>query len=232
MTDRIPAQAVTELLAELVREHETTDVFSRLVQECRDHLAADAVAVLVTTAHHGLELLSATSHRVAELELYQAQQLVGPCVDVVRTAEPLSSVGADEIAGRWPEVGKAIVDAGFLAVHALPMTWHGRPLGGLNVFGTSPDPLPPSSLTVAQNFANIASLALVQPDELSQVELDERVDEAMNGRIIIEQAKGVLAQTLGLDMAEAYDLLAQRAVRDGWTLTETARGVIHDAQRQ
>ena len=230
MTDRIPTQAVTELLADLVRERESTDVFSRLVRDCRQDLGADAVALLVTTAHHGLELLSATSHRAAELEVYQAQQRTGPCVDVTRSGEALGAVGSDDIVARWPDVGRAIVEAGFLAVHAFPMTWRGHTIGGLNVFRGSPDPLDTQSSAVAQNFADIATLALVQPDELTQDELDERVETALAGRVVIEQAKGVLVQTLDLELSEAYERLVDQALRQGTTVTEAARRVIRDAQ--
>ena len=232
MTDHISTQAVTELLADLVREHETTDVFSRLVSDCREQLDAGAAALLLSTPHRGLELLSATSHRAAELELYQAQQRSGPCVDVVRTGEPLAAVGADEIVSRWPDVGQAIVSAGFLAVHAFPMIWRAHALGGLNLFSRSPELLQQPSLVTAQNFADLATLALVQPGELTEAELDERVDAALGGRVVIEQAKGVLAQTLGLPMAEAYELLVERALQDGATVTETARGVIRDVHRR
>src|SRR4051794_27183630 len=97
MSSHSPAHALAQMLGTLVRDHESTDLFSDLVRECATLLGADAVALLVDDGHGRLELLSATSHRATELELYQAQQGSGPCVDASRRGEEVSAVGADEI---------------------------------------------------------------------------------------------------------------------------------------
>src|SRR4051794_41891838 len=123
-------RTLADVLGALVSDHEPTDVLADLVRTCAALLPADAAALLVDNGHGRLELLSATSHRTAELELYQAQQDSGPCVDAARTGEPVSANGEAEITGRWPDVGAAIVAAGFLGVHAFPMTWRGAGGGG------------------------------------------------------------------------------------------------------
>ncbi|WP_315093865.1 GAF and ANTAR domain-containing protein [uncultured Cellulomonas sp.] len=229
MSERTPERALAHLLGTLVRDHDDADLFADLVRDCAALLPADAAAVLVRDSHHGLELLSSTSHRATELELYQAQVGAGPCAEAARTGEAVSAVGAADITARWPDVGRAIVDAGFLSVHAFPMVWHGRPLGGLNVFSNRPEPMTPASLVLAQNFADVAALSLVQPLVLSDADLSERVGAALRGRIVVEQAKGVLAETLGVDMGTAYDDLVHRALENGSTLSETARAVVRDA---
>jgi hypothetical protein len=223
-------QALAQMLGALVREHETADVLSELVLECAASLPADAAALLVTNGRGSLELLSATSHRASELEVYQAQHRSGPCVDVLRHGDRVVAVGADDIITRWPDVGNVIVESGFQAVHALPMTWHGRVLGGLNVFSAEAVPLEGASLQLAQNFADVASIALAQPGMLEDDELDARIHAALEGRVVIEQAKGVLAQTLGVDMAAAYDELLRRTLDTRSTLSATAREVIREAQ--
>ena len=232
MSDRTPEQALTNVLGALIRDHETTDLFADLVRDCARLLPAAAVAVLVENGHGRLELLSATSHRAAERELYQAQEDRGPCVDTVRTGEPVSAVGETDILARWDDVGQAILDAGFLAVHAFPMTWGGRPLGGLNVFSESPHPLAPSSRVLARNFADVATLALTQPSRLSEDDLAERVSAALEGRVVVEQAKGVVAQIHGLDMDAAYNHLVDKALETRSTLSQTAREVIRGAHQR
>ena len=231
MTDRTPEQALTDVLGALVRQHETTDLLSDVVRDCAALLPAGAVAVLVHNTHRRLELLSATSHRASELELYQAQENRGPCVDAAHRGEPVSAVGEADLLTHWDDVGQAIVDSGFLAVHAFPMTWHGRPLGALNVFSESPDPLAPSALALAQTFASVATLALMRPGELTDDDLAARVESALEGRVVVEQAKGVLAHRHGLDMEAAYDLLMHEALEAGATLSQTARAVVRDAHR-
>lgn len=225
-------QALAQMLGALVREHETADVLAELVHDCATLLPADAAALLVTNGRGSLELLSATSHRASELEIYQAQHRSGPCVDALRHGDQVVAVGADDIVTRWPDVGTVIVESGFQAVHALPMVWHGRVLGGLNVFSEEPVPLDGAALQLAQNFADVASLALAQPGMLEDDELDERISAALEGRVVIEQAKGVLAQTLGADMAVAYDELLRRTLDAGSTLSVTAREVIREAHRR
>jgi ANTAR domain len=231
MSERTPEQAFGDALRTLVRDHQSTDVFADLVRDGATLLPADAVALLVQNGHGRLELLSATSHRASQLELYQAQEDHGPCVDAGRTGEQVSAVGFEEITARWQDVGRAIVDAGYLAVHAFPMAWHGRPLGGLNVFSEAPEPLPASSLVLAQILADVATLALTQPGRLSDDDLADRVEAALEGRVVVEHAKGVLAQSLGLDMEAAYDHLVHRALETTSTLSQTARQVIQDAHR-
>jgi GAF domain-containing protein len=224
--------ALAQMLGALVREHETADLLAELVQDCAALLPADAAAVLVTDGDRGLELLSATSHRAGELEVYQAQHGNGPCVDTLRTGAPVVAIGSDEITGRWPDVGRVIVDSGFRAVHAFPMVWHGKPLGGLNVFSEEPVPLGTVPRQLAQNFADVATLALAQPGVLEDDELGERISAALEGRVVIEQAKGVLAHLLGVDSASAYDHLLRRAVDTGSTLSATAREVIRQAHER
>jgi GAF domain-containing protein len=222
-------QALAQMLGALVGAHETTDVLAGLVRDGARMLPADAVALLVRNGDHGLDLLSATSHRAAELEVYQAQHDEGPCVDTVRTGEQVVAVGPDEITRRWPDVGPVIVDAGFRAVHALPMTWHGSTIGGLNVFADEPVPLAPEALQLAQSLADVATIVLALPGVLEEEELDRRIGEALAGRVVIEQAKGVLAQTLGVDPGTAYERLLGRVIDTGSTLSATARAVIREA---
>src|SRR5690606_27186759 len=95
---------------------------------------AETAGVLVQVGDRSPELLAATSHKAVELELYQAQVQSGPCVETIETGESVIASGDDEIRGRWPDFGRAMTAAGLLTVHAAPMRWHGRVIGGLNLF--------------------------------------------------------------------------------------------------
>ncbi|WP_421733590.1 ANTAR domain-containing protein [Cellulomonas sp.] len=232
MTARTSAQALADVASALVEDHEITGLLARLVSDCAALLPADAAAVLVRTGDGAFELLSATSHRVDELELYHAQRDSGPCVDAARTGERSSAVGSDAIVSRWADVGREIVDAGFLSVHAFPMHWRGHAIGGLNLFSVTAADLTESSAVLAQSFADFATLAIVQPAALGDEDLAERVTKALEGRVVVEQAKGVLAFQLGLEMAEAYDELIARASSNGSTLAQVAQNVVRTAQER
>jgi GAF domain-containing protein len=232
MSARTSAQVLADVASALVVDHETTGLLARLMGDAAEVLPADAAALLVRAADGGLELLSATSHRVGELEIYQAQHQAGPCVDVVRTGRADSALGAEEIVRRWDDVGRLIVDAGFQAVHAFPMHWRDHVIGGLNVFGVAPEGLSAASMAAGQSFADLATLAIVAPTALSDDELGRRVTEALEGRVVIEQAKGVLAVQLGVDMATAYSVLLERSSSNGASLAAAAERVVHDAQQR
>ncbi len=114
-------------------------------------------------------------------------------------------------------------------VHNAPLLWHDQAIGALNLFRVLPTPLTSDEAETAQRFADVATLALAQSPELSLAEVLGRVSEAMRGRVLVEQAKGVLAHRQGLDVAAAYAALVQLAERRGLTLTETATGVVAEA---
>jgi hypothetical protein len=229
MTPRTAAQAFADATSALIRDHDVTDVLSRLVRDSAELLSADAVGVLVSNSHGEVELLSSTSHDVAELELFQIQQNTGPCIECIHTAALVAVIGAEQISGRWPEVGTAIVAAGYRAVHAYPLRWHGVTIGAMNVFQSAPETAPPDQLLLGQALADIATIVLVQTTDLTLQQVTDRVQQALQARTDIEQAKGVLAYRHDIDMAAAFELLRTMAATDS-TLTATAAAVIADAR--
>jgi len=232
MTLQTPAEVLADAAAELLKEHDVADLLLRLAQDAARFTGGDAAGLLVRTDGGPLELLAATSHQAVHLELFQVQRDEGPCVDVIRKGVLVEATGRDEILGRWPIVGPAIVAAGFSAVRAFPLGWQGGVLGGLNVFGRDGAILDEDLSHTAQALADMATLVIVQPGRLRTEELDRRVTRALGGRVVVEQAKGVLAYQLGIDPADAYDVLVQRSAREGVPLTQLARGLLQQAQRR
>lgn len=230
MTPRTPADSFADAAKALLQEHDLTDLLLRLTRDATRFAGADAAGLLVR-AGAGLELLSSTSHAATQLEVSQALTTEGPCVELLETGEPLVVAGRGEILDRWPTVGRVIVDAGFASVHASPVAWQGGTIGGLNLFRRAEQPPDAEQRRTAQAFADMLALAVVQPERLAEQEVDRRVARALGGRVAVEQAKGVLAQQHGLDMAAAYEELVDRSVRQSRTLTDTARDVIRLAQR-
>jgi hypothetical protein len=232
MTTRTAAQALADAASALTGDSDVTDTLARLLDDARSGLGAQAIGLLLLTQGGDLELLSATSHRVAELEIFQIQHDSGPCVEAIRAGAAVSVAGADDILARWPEAGPAILGAGFRAVHAYPLRWHGRTLGAMNVFRDGASPLEGSVEAIGQAFANIATMVIVQPTSLTRQELTDRVRQALEARTAIEQAKGVLAYARNLDMSAAYDLLRDLAADSGASLAATAADVISRARQR
>jgi hypothetical protein len=223
-------EAFAGAAAALVGEPDVADILHHLVTDCAHVLDAAAVAILARDADGELSLLSATSHRVAELEMLQVQRTEGPCIDVLDTNEALSLSGANELRARWPEVGQAITDAGYTSVEAFPMRWRGLALGGLNVFRQTA-PSTPAGATVGQAFADIATLTVVHSVPVATDQATARLHAAISARELVEQAKGVIAYVDDLDMSAAYDSLIRAAEESGQTLTQTATAVLHAQHR-
>jgi hypothetical protein len=224
------AKAFADAVAALVGEPDVADVLAHLVLDCAEVMEADAVALLARDQDGELSLLSASSHRATELELLQIQRSAGPCIDVIESNEAFSVSGARRIRERWPEVGRAIAEAGFESVEAYPMRWRGTVLGGLNVFRSAAPP-ERHGADVGQAFADIATLAVIYSMPVSADQAAARLHDALSARELVEQAKGVIAYLEGVDMSTAYDTLMRRAEDSGGTLTSTAAAVIAEQRR-
>jgi GAF domain-containing protein len=231
MKRRTAAQVLADATSSLVQTHDVTDSLARLLGDCAEVLSAAAVGLLVWSDRGEIELLSSTSHAIAELELFQIQQATGPCIDAISSDSEISVVGSAQIMAHWPGVGRTITEAGYRAVHASPLRWHGQNLGAMNVFFTEPQTLTKEQSLVAQAFADVATLVVMQPAELSDLEVGERTRSALAGRTVVEQAKGVIAQQRGVDMPSAYDLLMGMATEHQASLSVVAEDFVRMAQQ-
>jgi len=229
MSARTASDAFAAATAALVTETDTAGILANVLADTVEVLRADSVGLLVYTPRRSqLELLSSSSHVATELELYQLQHDTGPCLEVMHSHQPVVVSLQSGLRDRWPPVGAAIAAAGFMAVHAYPLRWRGRAIGALNAFYAAEiaDEADPRG----QMFADIATLVVTQQRELSEPAISARIDEALRGRIVIEQAKGVIAYRESVDIAQSYVWLRSMAADRGVTLTEAARLIIDQAQ--
>jgi hypothetical protein len=125
-----------------------------------------------------------------------------------------------------------MLETGFSSVHASPLRWQGVALGALGLFRHADTLLTAEEETVAQAFADLATLLIVQTDKVDLDTVRRRLQDVLATRIVIEQAKGVLAWNHGVDMAEAYEFLLRRAAEDGGNLSIAAQAVIDEAQHR
>ncbi|MFI5713462.1 GAF and ANTAR domain-containing protein [Kribbella sp. NPDC051620] len=213
----------------LTGDHDVIGATTSLLVGCvRATGAAAAGLVMERPVDRRLELLASTSHRAEELELYQLQVDEGPCVDSVKQAEPVAVDGTEQLAARWPALSPACQRAGFDAVHAAPLIWQGAALGAINLFFAGG--LPDDEIgEIAQMFADLATIAVVHSGRLSAQDVIERSRVALDERIVIERAKGVLAYTEDVPVDEAFDILLALAAERGRPLGEVAVQVIDEA---
>ncbi|MCW2832966.1 MAG: hypothetical protein JWN68_919 [Nocardioides sp.] len=230
MTHRTSEQAFAAAASGMVHARPVGDILSRLVKDCVEVTGAGAVAILVLDEHERLGLLASSLAAATHLELLQAQDTQGPCVDVISSGRHQSATGSDEMVRRWSSVGAAISEAGFTAVDAYPMSWRGRVLGGLNVFQDGPRPDDDGTGLVCQAFADVATIVLLHSTDIPADEMTDRVHRATAARDLVEQAKGVLSELHSLDIEQAALRLEELAASQQITTADAAQSVVDQAR--
>ncbi|WP_162263904.1 GAF and ANTAR domain-containing protein [Terrabacter sp. Soil811] len=220
-------EAMARAASTLVCDHDVTDVLAQLLTDAAESMDASAAGMLLLRPHGVLEVLTATSHRGLDLELYQAQERRGPCAEAATTDSTVVGNDLVEIRARWPDLAPMIEAAGYLAVEAHPLHWHGQVLGALNLFHDHE--LTHESLEPGQAFADVATLVMLTPSQLSQPAVAALVEAALTGRTVIEQAKGVLAYQRAISTEQAYALLLQQAREARLSVTRMAETIVRSA---
>jgi GAF domain-containing protein len=224
------SRAFVALADTLVDDYDVIDMLDQLVAHSVALLAADAAGILLGDAHRRLRVVAASSDDAALMEVLQLQSEQGPCLDCYRRGTRVSVPDLAAAARQWPAFVTATAGVGaFRSVHALPLRLRGEAIGGLNLFHTRPGPLPEADLRLGQALADIATIGILQERAIRQGEvLTQQLQHALNTRIGIEQAKGVLAQLGNVPMDVAFEHLRRHARRNNTLLGEVARRVVAD----
>ena len=223
--------ALADASSSLTRAHDVVGSLSALLENCKTGLGVDVGGVLIVAPSGRLELLAASSHRALELDVHQLHVGGGPCVEAFDTSTTVQAHSSEPLCERWPSFAPTMLEAGLLSVHASPLVWHGTALGAMGLFRRSDVAFSPDEDAVARAFADIATMLVLNVGEIDASRLAERLTEALDSRIVVEQAKGVLAEQQAIDMAEAYDRLVRDAIGHGRQLTSWAADVVAGAQR-
>jgi GAF domain-containing protein len=220
------SRAFVALADTLVDDYDIIDMLDQLVTHSVALLAADAAAIMLGDAHHHLRVVAASNDDAELMELLQLQNEQGPCLDCYHTATPVS-VPDLTLDHRWPNFTAAVARTGsFRSVHALPLRLRGQSIGALNLFHQSPGPLPEADLALGQALADVATIGILQEQAIRRSEVvTEQLQTALNSRVVIEQAKGVLAQHHDLTMDVAFDRLRRYARNHNLRLAEVARQI-------
>ena len=126
--------------------------------------------------------------------------------------------------GRWPRFAAEALAAGFHSVHALPMRLRGTVIGALNLFHVEPGEMRQGDVDAAQALADVATIAILQHRAALEAQvLNEQLNHALNSRVVIEQAKGMVAERLGLNMEQAFSRLRSHARNHNLRLVDVAQ---------
>jgi GAF domain-containing protein len=223
------AVTFVDLADTLVDEFDVHDLLYTLASRCVELLGAGAAGILLAENGNDLRLVVSTSERAQLVELFQIQSDEGPCLDCFRSGEAVAAERREDAEERWPNFAAAAAEQGFARVMALPMRLRGQVVGALNLFATADSPPVIEPLVpIAQAMADVATIAILQ-DRLarSRTVINEQLQEALTSRILIEQAKGILAASLDVSTDVAFELLRQRARSTRRRLADLAQETIH-----
>ena len=222
--------AFVSMAGSLAQGQDVTELLTQLTTDCARLLDVSAVGLLLADPRGALHVLAASSERVADLEAFQVQRAQGPCHSCYLDGLPVDVPDLAAAAARWPEFAACAAKAGVASVHAVPMRLRDTVVGALNLFGTTPGSLNEADLRLAQALADVATVALIQDRAATdRTIVDEQLQNALDSRVVLEQAKGVLAYRGDLDMSAAYAALRTYARDHHIKLTELARALVNRA---
>lgn len=224
------AGAFVGLADTLVADYDAIELAQQLLANTMELLPIRAAGILLGDARGALHVFAASSEESRLLELLQVEANVGPCLDAYRSGEAVHVEDLAASAERWPAFAQRAAEYGFQAVVALPLRLRDERIGALNLFLGNTGPVPPADVSVGQALADVATIGIVHQRILSHSEtVNQQLQTALNTRLIIEQAKGVLAERGAVDMDRAFNLLRQHARRTNRRLADLAREVVNGA---
>jgi len=210
MTDESREARVASVFASLadtlVDDYDVVDLLQTLVDACRELLGVTEAGILLTDGQSGeLEMIASTSEATRLVEVMQLAAHGGPCIDCFRAGAAVSVPDIRVHHPGWESFEKTALESGFLAVDAIPMRLRDITIGTLNLLRSAPGALASSEATVARAFADVATIGILQERAIHRAgALNVQLQTALDSRVVIEQAKGVVAQKTGLPVDEAY----------------------------
>jgi GAF domain-containing protein len=218
---------MVELADTLVDDFDVDELLHLLTGRCVEILDVSTAGLMLASPGGELRVVASSTETMRVLELFEIQSEDGPCMDCFRSGQAVVSTDLNGGGVRWPRFASRALAAGFLSADAVPLRLRGTVIGALNLFRAAPGGLAAADVSAAQALADIATIAILQNRVAQEAKLlNEQLDHALNSRILIEQAKGILAERGREDMAQAFSRLRSFARGHGQTLLVVAAEVV------
>jgi GAF domain-containing protein len=226
-SERQITRVFVELADTLVDEFDAIDFLHTLTERSVELLSADAAGVILSDQHGNLHVVASTSSRAQDLELFELQSAEGPCLDCFRTGQIVANVDLTEAQARWPQFNAAAIAAGYRSTHAIPLRLRDKVIGAMNLFCVQQSVLSADDVALGQALADVATIGLLQERAVRESELlAEQLQTALNNRVLIEQAKGVLIARAGIGLDQAFALMRAHSRRNNTPLSDVATAVV------
>jgi GAF domain-containing protein len=220
-------ETMVTLADNLVNDFDVIELLTMLADRCVSILGVSAAGLMLAGPDGNLRVIASSSEQMRLLELLELQTDQGPCLESFRTGEAVTHRDLATTSTRWPKFAEEAVVAGFNSVHAVPMRLRGNVIGALNLFHTEREGVDDEGLEAARAFADIATIAILQYRAIiGSHELIDQLNTALNTRVLIEQAKGIIAERQQLDMERAFAVLRQHARDNNLRLADVAAALV------
>ena len=231
MDEQLLAKTFVELADNLVADFDLIDFLRLLTDRCVGVLGVSAAGVLLADRDGELRVMAASNEQARLLELFQLQNDEGPCLECFHSGVPVTVPNLATEVERWPRFVAQAQHSGLTAVQALPMRLRDEVVGALNLFSTDPAPFDPAAMPLGQALADVATISVLQQrsTQLSTL-LNEQLQNALNSRVLLEQAKGKLAERLDIDMEQAFTALRGYARSHHLRLSDLALAFVNGTE--
>ena len=227
MRERQLIDSVASIAESLVEGHDAVDILQSLVEACQILEGVDQAAIMLLDDGGDLDVVASTSEQSRLIDLLQISASAGPCVECVRTGRPVAVSDVENLPARWSAFQSEARVHGFRSVCALPLRIRDEIIGSLNLFRTRAGYIEAGFVRAAQALADIASVSVVTERSLREAtEISRQLQAALDSRVQIEQAKGVLAHTHRIEMEQAFTLLRRHARAHSEPIAAVARRVV------
>ena len=210
----------------LTTEFDEIELLDSLLHDCVEILGMKAGGLLLADAEGTLQYIASTDRAAAFAEMMQLDAGSGPCIDSYHQGERVSVGDIDAEGARWPEFSAAAKALGIRSALAIPMKLRGKVIGSMNLFGELTGRVGERDAELAEALAGVATIGLLQERLVREGKIvEEQLQRALDSRVTIEQAKGVIAGALSISMDEAFGLMRSYARQRNLTLRGVAQGV-------
>jgi GAF domain-containing protein len=221
------ARSFVALADTLVDDFDVIDLLDRLVAECVDLLDVSAAGILLMNGQRSLDVMASSDDASRVMELFQLGSRAGPSIEVMQTAEAIFDADRTLIAARWPAFARAFEDSGYAAMSTIPLRLRDNTVGALDLFFDSSLGLSGFDRRLAQAMADVATIGILQHRAMDQVStLAEQLQFALNSRIFVEQAKGMVAEYGGVDTSEAFEAIRGFSRRGRLKISQVAQSLV------
>jgi hypothetical protein len=223
------ADVFVEFADTLIDDYDVIEFLLMVTNRTAELIGASDVGLLLADQRGRLQFMAASNEDVKRLELFQLQVNEGPCRDAFQTGEPVVNADLQEAADRWPHFAPHATAEGYRCAHAFPLRLRDDVIGAIGVFGPDVRRLTAAEVHIAQALGHVATIGLLQERAIRRAEvLAEQLQSALNSRIVIEQAKGAIAQFRDVSVDDAFVLLRDHARRTKKRLGDVAHAALTD----